>query len=50
MKSYTCNDFRQEMMLNAWRRQAAEPGLSPAEKKRLEEQIRRLEKEMGLNE
>jgi hypothetical protein len=50
MKPYTCSDFRKEMILNAWRRQAAGPGLSPADKRRLEEQIRRLEKEMGLND
>lgn len=48
MKPYTCSDYRQEMILSGWRKQLADPNLRPEEKKRLEECIRRLEKEMGL--
>ncbi len=48
MKRYTCNDYRQEMMLAGLRKQLAEAQLSDAEKKTLEEQIRRLEVQMGL--
>jgi hypothetical protein len=49
MKRYTCNDYRQEMLLAGWRRQLAQSDLSPEEKERLKEQIRRLEKEMGMD-
>ena len=49
MKRYTCNDYRQEMMLAGLRKQLADPGLSPSEKERLEKEIRRLEAEMGLD-
>ena len=49
IKRYTCNDYRQEMILTAMRKQLADPELSPSEKKHLEEQIRRLENEMGLD-
>ena len=45
---YTCNDYRQEMMLAGLRKQLADPKLSESEKKRLEQEIRRLEVEMGL--
>ena len=48
MKRYTCNDYRQEMMLAGLRKQLAERRLSEAEKEALEEQIHRLEVEMGL--
>jgi len=47
-KPYTCSDYRQEMILAGWRKQLADPRLSPADKKRLEDQIRRLEEEIGL--
>lgn len=48
MKQYTCNDYRQEMMLAGLRKQLADPKVSDSEKKRLERQIKSLEKEMGL--
>ena len=47
-KPYTCNDYRQEMILAGWRKQLADPHLSPEDKQRLEDRIRRLEAEMGL--
>jgi hypothetical protein len=49
MKRYTCNDYRQEMMLAGLRKQLANPDLDESEKKQLEEQIRQLEAEMGLD-
>ena len=48
MKRYTCNDYRQEMMLAGLRKQLADPKLSESDRKTLEAEIRRLEKEMGL--
>jgi hypothetical protein len=48
MKRYTCSDYRQEMMLAGLRRQLSDPQLSEADRKTLEERIRRLEVEMGL--
>jgi hypothetical protein len=49
MKSYTCTDYRQEMILLSLKRQLADAGLDDNEKRRLEEQIRKLEAEMGMN-
>ena len=48
-KAYTCNDYRQEMILAGWRKQLSDPRLSPEDKKSLQDRIRRLEKEMGLD-
>ena len=48
MKPYTCNEYRQEMILTGLRKQLADPKLSEPERKALEEQVQRLEKEMGL--
>lgn len=49
MKTYTCTDYRQEMMLAGLKRQLAQPGLSEAERDRLNEQIRQLEAELGMD-
>lgn len=49
MKRYTCNDYRQEMMLAGLRKQLTNPNLSESEKKRLEQEIRRLEAEIGID-
>lgn len=49
MKPYTCNDYRQEMILAGLQRQLARPDLTDAEKKHLKEQIRKLEAEMGMD-
>jgi hypothetical protein len=49
MSSYTCHDYRQEMILAALRKQLADPKLSESERQRLEGQIHLLEKEMGLD-
>ncbi len=49
MKRYTCNDYRQEMILAGLRKQLAAAHLSESEKKRLQEQIRQLEADMGMD-
>lgn len=46
---YTCNDYRQEMILVGLRRQLTDPDIDPAEKKRIEEEIRKLEAAMGMD-
>lgn len=45
---YTCNEYRQEMILAALQKQLRKEGLSDAEKYRLLEEIYKLEKEVGL--
>jgi hypothetical protein len=49
MKQYTCTDYRMEMMLLGLKRRLAEPGLDDREIQQLQEQIRKLEAEMGMN-
>lgn len=49
MKKYTCNDYRQEMILVGLKKQLANPGLTEAEKARLQAQIREIEAEMDLD-
>jgi hypothetical protein len=49
MKKYTCTDYRMEMTLLGLKRRLAEPGLNENEKKQLQEQIQKLEAEMGMN-
>lgn len=48
MKPYTCTEYRQEMILLGLQRQLADPRLDPRERARIEEQIRKIEKEMGM--
>ena len=48
MKRYTCNDYRMEMMLAGLRKQLADPHLSEEDRQKLQEHIRHLEVEMGL--
>lgn len=48
MKTYTCADYRQEMILAGLRKQLCRADLSENEKKMLEAQIRKIEEEMGL--
>ncbi len=49
MKKYTCNDYRLEMMLAGLRKRLAEERMSDKDRIRLEEQIRELESEIGLD-
>ena len=46
---YTCNDYRQEMILLAMRRKLQDGGLAEDERRRLHEEIVRLEKRMGMD-
>lgn len=46
---YTCSDYRREMILMGLKRRAADPQISLPEKERLQEQIRQLEAEMGMD-
>ena len=46
--SYTCGDYRQEMVLLALKKRLAEGGLSPEEKRVMEKEVAELEKEMGM--
>lgn len=45
---YTCNDYRQEMILAALQRQLQQPNLGEERRRRLLREIERLEAEMGL--
>lgn len=46
--SYTCNEYREEMILLALEQRLGRPDLSDSEKKRIETEIERLKSEMGL--
>lgn len=46
--AYTCQDYRQEMILLALQHKLQQPGLIEEEKRRLIEEISRLEEILGL--
>ena len=46
--TYTCTDYRTEMILLGLRRRLAAPDLSGTERDALRAEIRKLEAEMGL--
>jgi hypothetical protein len=46
---YTCTQYRQEMMLLGLKRRQEDPGLPEAEKIRLAEEIRQLERLMEMD-
>jgi hypothetical protein len=46
--TYTCSDYRLEMILLGFRRRLNEEALSEDEKERLIEEIRKIEAEMEL--
>jgi len=46
---YTCNEYREEMILAALQRQLAKPNLSPERKKQLITDIEKLEIAMGID-
>lgn len=46
---YTCNEYREEMILLGLQKQLARPNLTEAEKKNLLKEISRVEKQMGLD-
>lgn len=45
---YTCNDYRQEMILATLRKQLYQPDLPKEEKQRLELEIAKLEEDIGF--
>lgn len=45
---YTCQEYREEMILAALQRNLQRPELSAEERERLQQEIDRLEKAMGL--
>jgi len=47
--TYTCADYRLEMMLLGLTKQLQEPGITPAQKTALEKEIRRLQRQLGMD-
>ena len=47
--NYGCNEYRQEMILAGLQKRAADPGISPEEKKALLKEIAEVEKKMGID-
>ena len=47
--NYTCNDYREEMILLGLQKQLARPGLTPEQRQDLLRQIAEVEKKMGLD-
>ncbi len=45
---YTCNEYREEMILLGLQRRLASDGLSCKEKENIKEEIARIEKQMGI--
>jgi len=45
---YTCTEYRQEMILLALQRKLALPDLPEEERRRLVEEITRMERELGM--
>ncbi len=46
---YTCNEYREEMILLGLQKRLAAKGLTPEEKKDLLKEIAKVEKQMGLD-
>ncbi|MBW1720888.1 MAG: hypothetical protein JRJ78_02365 [Deltaproteobacteria bacterium] len=46
---YTCQDYRQEMLLAGLKNRIHNEDLSPEERETLEEEIRKLESDMGMD-
>lgn len=46
---YTCNEYREEMILLALRKRLASPDLPAEEKERLQKEIARVEQQMGID-
>ena len=45
---YTCNEYREEMMLLGLQRRLSDGSISEEERRRLEERIKDLEASMGM--
>lgn len=48
-QAYTCNEYREEMILLGLQRRLAAPDLSQEEKQEILRQIAEVEKQMGLD-
>ncbi len=48
LRKYTCSDYRQEMRLLGLKRRLEQDDLSDEERGSIEEEIERLEREMGM--
>lgn len=46
---YTCNEYREEMILLGLQKRLASPGLTSEEKKSLLQEIAEVEKQMGID-
>ncbi len=46
---YTCNDYREEMILVGLQKRLASPDLTSEERKNLLEEIAEVEKQMGID-
>ncbi len=46
---YTCNEYREEMILLSLQRQLNKKGISEKEKKKILKEIEQLETKMGIN-
>ena len=45
---YTCNEYREEMILLALQRKMQQPGLTPEERQKLAEEIAHLSEKIGM--
>ncbi len=45
---YTCNEYREEMILLGLQKRLTEPGLSEEEKEAIKKEIARVEEQMGM--
>ena len=47
--TYTCAEYREEMLLLGLKRQLEDPGLPESERTRIAERVRELERQMGMD-
>ncbi len=47
-KKYNCHEYREEMTLLGLKKRLNTPGLSAQERRQIDEEIRKLEAEMGM--
>ena len=46
---YTCNEYREEMILVGLQKRLSAPGVTPEEKKDLLREIAKVERQMGID-
>jgi len=47
-KNYTCHEYREEMILLGLQRRLNDPDLTEEEKQKIRQQIKEVEKDMGI--